>query len=42
MNINWGLLPDPPFETRDKGVKRAAKLEAAQAGFADWIANIKS
>lgn len=36
MNINWGLFPDPPFETRDKGVKRAAKLQAAQETFAGW------
>jgi len=36
MNINWGLFPDPDFETRDKGVKRAAKLANAQAAFAEW------
>ncbi len=40
MNINWGLLPDPPFETRDKGVKRAAKLEAAQADFGAWLSGL--
>ncbi len=38
MNINWGLLPDPPFETRDKGLKRAAKIAAAQSAFAEWHA----
>lgn len=36
MNINWGLFPDPEEATRDKGVKRARKLEAAQAAFAAW------
>ncbi|MGV3613934.1 MAG: methylenetetrahydrofolate--tRNA-(uracil(54)-C(5))-methyltransferase (FADH(2)-oxidizing) TrmFO [Fimbriimonas sp.] len=38
MNINWGLFPDPGIETRDKGVKREAKLQAAQAAFAEWLA----
>lgn len=38
MNINWGLLPDPPEVVRDKGIKRAMKLEAAQASFAEWNA----
>jgi methylenetetrahydrofolate--tRNA-(uracil-5-)-methyltransferase len=38
MNINWGLFPDPEIETRDKQVKRDAKLRAAQAGFAEWMA----
>ena len=38
MNINWGLFPDPEEPTRDKGVKRAKKLEAAHAGFAEWRA----
>jgi methylenetetrahydrofolate--tRNA-(uracil-5-)-methyltransferase len=37
MNINWGLLPDPEEPTRDKGVKRAGKLEAAHQAFAGWI-----
>jgi methylenetetrahydrofolate--tRNA-(uracil-5-)-methyltransferase len=36
MNINWGLLPDPEEPVRDKGVKRAQKLAAAQAAFAEW------
>lgn len=36
MNINWGLFPDPEEPTRDKGVKRAKKLEAAQLAFAEW------
>jgi methylenetetrahydrofolate--tRNA-(uracil-5-)-methyltransferase len=37
MNINWGLFPDPEEPTRDKGVKRALKLEAAQAAFEEWL-----
>lgn len=36
MNINWGLLPDPPMPMRDKGLKRAWKLDAAHAAFAEW------
>ncbi len=40
MNINWGLFPDPPFETRDKGVKRAAKLAAAAQGLRHWLAQL--
>lgn len=37
MNINWGILPDPVEPTRDKGVKRAMKIAAAQAGLSDWL-----
>ena len=37
MNINWGILPDPEEPTRDKGVKRAMKIAAAQAGLSDWL-----
>jgi methylenetetrahydrofolate--tRNA-(uracil-5-)-methyltransferase len=42
MNINWGLLPTPelPPPTRkkhDKGVVRAAKLEAARKAFFQWM-----
>lgn len=37
MNINWGLLPDPEEPTRDKGVKRAMKIAAAQAALAEWL-----
>lgn len=40
MNINWGLLPDPEEPTRDKGVKRAKKLEAAQRAFAEWLGDL--
>ncbi|AIE87545.1 methylenetetrahydrofolate--tRNA-(uracil(54)-C(5))-methyltransferase (FADH(2)-oxidizing) TrmFO [Fimbriimonas ginsengisoli] len=36
MNINWGLFPEPEIETRDKGVKREAKLKAAQESFSEW------
>lgn len=42
MNINWGLLPDPEEPTRDKGVMRAQKLEAAKAAFAAWTAELAS
>lgn len=40
MNINWGILPDPEEPTRDKGVKRAMKIAAAQAGLTDWLENL--
>lgn len=36
MNINWGLFPEPEEPTRDKGVKRALKLQAAQGAFESW------
>ena len=38
MNVNWGLLPDPPEPMRDKGLKRAWKLEQAHAAFNEWLA----
>lgn len=38
MNINWGLLPEPEVFMRDKGLRRAKKLEAARTAFAKWIA----
>ena len=37
MNINWGILPDPDPVPRDKGVKRALKIEAAQVGLTEWL-----
>ena len=37
MNINWGILPDPEKPTRDKGIKRAKKIEAAQSGLSKWL-----
>lgn len=40
MNINWGLLPDPEELTRDKGVKRAKKLEAAHEAFSAWSSRV--
>ena len=40
MNINWGILPDPDPVPRDKSVKRAMKIEAAQAGLAEWLENM--
>lgn len=36
MNINWGLFPEPSETTRDKGVRRAAQLEAARKAFDGW------
>jgi methylenetetrahydrofolate--tRNA-(uracil-5-)-methyltransferase len=36
MNINWGLFPEPEEETRDKGLRKEKKLEAARKAFADW------
>ncbi len=36
MNVNWGLFPTIEPEPRDKSVRRAAKIEAAQAAFTDW------
>ena len=40
MNINWGLFPEPEQATRDKGVKRAMKLSAAQDAFQEWISAV--
>lgn len=40
MNINWGILPDPAEPTRDKGIKRAKKIEAAMNGLTDWVAKL--
>jgi len=40
MNINWGLLPDPEPVPRDKGVKRAMKLAAANAAFDEWVQKV--
>ncbi len=37
MNINWGILPDPAEPTRDKGIKRAKKIKAAQTGLDQWL-----
>lgn len=37
MNINWGLFLEPEQEMRDKGRKRAFKIEAARAEFGTWI-----
>ncbi len=42
MNINWGLLPDPEQPTRDKGQKRALKLEAAHQAFSNWLQTISA
>jgi methylenetetrahydrofolate--tRNA-(uracil-5-)-methyltransferase len=40
MNINWGLFPDPEPHIRDKGVRREAKLKAAQTAFEEWRATV--
>jgi len=37
MNINWGLFPEPEVFSRDKGVRRSQKLDAAHAAFAAWL-----
>lgn len=42
MNINWGLLPEPPEPMRDKGAKRAWKLDAAHAAFAKWLGDLNA
>lgn len=42
MNINWGLFPDPEEPVRDKGVKRAIKLAAAQDAFSGWCESIEA
>lgn len=36
MNINWGLLPDPPENPKAKSERRALKLARARADFAAW------
>jgi methylenetetrahydrofolate--tRNA-(uracil-5-)-methyltransferase len=36
MNINWGLFPDPEPPIKDKGVRKQAKLRAAQEAFGAW------
>ena len=40
MNINWGLLPDPEVPVRDKGIKRAGKIAAAQEAYGTWVTEI--
>ena len=41
MNINWGLFPDPEVVTRDKGLKRTAKLESAQRAMREWQSELE-
>ncbi len=36
MNINWGLLPEPEGDTRDKALRKEKKLERARAAFSAW------
>jgi folate-dependent tRNA-U54 methylase TrmFO/GidA len=40
MNINWGLFPDPEPLIKDKGVRKEAKLKAAQGAFAEWLSTL--
>ncbi|RYG38977.1 methylenetetrahydrofolate--tRNA-(uracil(54)-C(5))-methyltransferase (FADH(2)-oxidizing) TrmFO [bacterium] len=41
MNVNWGLFPDPEgISLKDKVLKRAKKLEAANERFASWQENL--
>lgn len=42
MNINWGILPDPDPVPRDKGVKRAMKIESAQKRFETWLIELSN
>lgn len=37
MNINWGLLPEPEMEIKDKTKRRELKLVNANKAFNDWI-----
>ena len=40
MNINWGLLPDPPGAPRKKDERRRLKLEAARSAFLEWSSEL--
>ena len=40
MNINWGLLPDPPDAPRKKDERRRKKLEAAREAFRQWSSTL--
>ncbi|MCE9560026.1 MAG: methylenetetrahydrofolate--tRNA-(uracil(54)-C(5))-methyltransferase (FADH(2)-oxidizing) TrmFO [Armatimonadetes bacterium] len=39
MNINWGLFPENE-KIKDKGVRREAKITAAQAAYAEWLGSL--
>jgi methylenetetrahydrofolate--tRNA-(uracil-5-)-methyltransferase len=41
MNINWGLLPDPPENPKAKSERRALKLARARADFATWQSELE-
>jgi methylenetetrahydrofolate--tRNA-(uracil-5-)-methyltransferase len=41
MNINWGILPDPPEIPRDKALKRQMKLDAAREAYDGWLGELK-
>jgi methylenetetrahydrofolate--tRNA-(uracil-5-)-methyltransferase len=40
MNANWGLLPDPQPEIRDKGLRREAKLNAARQAIGEFASEV--
>lgn len=40
MNINWGLLPTPVPEIKDKGQRKLAKIASAQSALTGWIAEL--
>lgn len=42
MNINWGLLPDPPGECQDKGEARHRKLAAAREAMDAWLERMEA
>jgi methylenetetrahydrofolate--tRNA-(uracil-5-)-methyltransferase len=40
MNINWGLFPDPDPPIKEKALRQAAKLSAAESAFIAWRAHL--
>lgn len=42
MNINWGLLPMPEGQSRDKGEVRRRKLEVARRKFDAWLESLEA
>lgn len=40
MNINWGLFPESDPKPRDKGQHRQLRLEAANNGLGEWVAQL--
>lgn len=41
MNINWGILPDPPDPLKDKAARRSAKIEAANRSLEAWLSELR-